>query len=148
MWSWVNFFAKKQQLFFRHPLLLEQLFKKQGKGTADHMMPSDYLFSSFSSFASSSSSPPPVSPGRIVVIRKLVSRCVHASLYEGLSVRPSVRLSIHPLVHNAFFLNRGNSPHSTGLCPLSEQLPKNDGFSVKIFNYDSSSGQIQNTALG
>ena len=29
---------------------------------------------------------------------ELVFRCVHASLYEGLSVGPSVRLSVHPSV--------------------------------------------------
>ena len=35
-------------------------------------------------------------------------RCVHASLYEGLSVGPSVRRSVGPWIRCAFFLNRGN----------------------------------------
>ena len=36
--------------------------------------------------------------------QNVLFRCVHASLYEGLSVRESIRPLVRPLVGNAFFL--------------------------------------------
>ena len=42
--------------------------------------------------------------GRSVVRHAVLVRCVHASLYEGLSVRESIRPLVRTLVGNAFFL--------------------------------------------